>query len=216
MVVRITILHVRKPHSSSSKPSDFSKFSFLPTDSPPPPSSVPSSPPRSLLSLGFPLLGARCGPKPLGARGPRIQGPRGRAVGRTADPRWGPGGLGAPGSSFPAPVHLSLSAGHAGAEPSSKSRRRLLLEVLYFSTNRGTPSLQDTVFVFVFKGRRGGRERERERSRKQGIERKKKEKKPAKAFRVIASKVPLRSLAKEKNPADFRTLRVKFSFSTGF
>ena len=90
--------------------------------------------------------------------------------------------------------------------------------MLYFSTNRGTPSLQDTVFVFVFKGRRGGRERERERerSRKQGIERKKKEKKPAKAFRVIASKVPLRSLAKEKNPADFRTLRVKFSFSTGF
>ena len=155
----------------SSKPSDFSKFSFIPTDSAPPPSSVPSSLPRSLLSLGFPLLGARCGPKPLGARGPRIQGPRGRAVGRTADPRWGSGGLGAPGSSFPAPVHLSLPAGHAGAEPSSKSRRRLLLEVLYFSTNRETPSLQDTVFLcfFVclfFKGRRGGRERERDQESK--------------------------------------------------
>lgn len=79
--------------------------------------------------------------------------PRGPVTGRKPQgppsPAAGPFAPASPGSS-------SFSSDRV-AEPSSKSRRRPLSELLYFSTNRKTPLPRDPVFSFLLLSLKKGR-----------------------------------------------------------
>lgn len=141
---------------SSHHTSSFPPFPFLA----PCPLSVPLLPAAFSPSLWWLSGGARGPAARLGARSRWVRGrarPRGgQTPSFPPEPRRpGPSWPFFPGSSSP------LSAGHRRAEPSSKSRRRPLLEVLYFSRNRKTPFPHDTVFFFFLRKKREERASER-------------------------------------------------------